>query len=179
MILTSTLPYAVAFAQLVIGLVFALSAVGKLRNIRQFARTITAFQVFPSYLSMPFAVIMLLSEIAVVVLVLMGGNLLISGFLLAALLLTAFALALASALVRRIQTSCNCFGTTTKPISSLDLWRNGGLVVCALLGAGAANLPASQAALGPIEWAVLALAAVLFLSIWLQLDQLARLFSVR
>jgi peroxiredoxin len=73
---------------------------------------------------------------------------------LATLLLVLFTLALLWALRRDIETSCNCFGASNKPLTYYDVGRNAGLIGCGLLGWWlAAQVPSAPAAQ---NWLVLA-----------------------
>lgn len=87
------------------------------------------------------ALFFLSGEFAVVVLLFMGGQLLPLAFGLALLLLAAFTVALVSVLVRHIQTTCNCFGNSQKPVTYSDVWRNVGLSSVIAVGWWAALRP--------------------------------------
>jgi uncharacterized membrane protein YphA (DoxX/SURF4 family) len=128
------LPYLLTFCRLVIGLVFAISFVGKVRDVGQFAATIGRFELLPRRWNKTAALLFLGGEAAVVVLLIAGGPLLPLAFALAGLLLLLFTLALLSALRRGIETSCNCFGASEKPLTYYDVGRNAGFIACSLLG---------------------------------------------
>ena len=104
-----------------------------------------------------------------------GTTLLRAGFLLALGLLVLFTAVLLSALARRLGTSCACFGSTTKPVSGWDVVRNGGLLLCA--GAGYWSTGAPSAALPLAEWGLVAVGAVIFVLIWIQLAEIAQVFK--
>ena len=108
----------------VIGMVFLLSSVGKLRNMTEFKHTIQRFQILPNRLVRLFSWLFLGSEFIVIILIVIGGVSLGHGFALAGLLLLIFSAALISALTRKIQTSCNCFGSKEQLISPFDVIRN-------------------------------------------------------
>lgn len=93
-------PYLVAFARLVIGLVFAISFSSKVIDPLMFARTIERFGILPARSSTGAALIFLVCEFGVVLSTIAGGTLLIPGFALATGLLLVFCLALASVLGR-------------------------------------------------------------------------------
>ena len=120
---------------------------------------------------------------AVTVLIVIGGIapgtvLLRAGFLLALGLLVLFTAVLISALARRLGTSCACFGATTKPVSGWDVARNGGLLLCA--GTGYWSAVAPPAALPPLplaEWGLVAIVAVIFVLIGVQLGEIAQVFK--
>lgn len=165
------------FCRVVIGLVFVLSSISKARDMAQFRQTLQTFDVLPPRLSQVAAVLFLGSEFVVVAFVLIGGPLLIFGFSLAIGLLLLFCLALASVLARGIRTTCNCFGTSTKEISTFDVWRNIGLIICALTGV--TFLTVAKSAWFPLsvfEWMLISLGAVGFVIIWLQLGEIVQIF---
>lgn len=171
--------YIQAFCRIVIGLVFAISSFGKLRDIPKFQQAILGFRLLPRRLSGPVALLFLSGELTVVVFVTFGGPLLLFGFLLAALLLLMFSGALASVLVRRLQTSCNCFGTNEKNVSSTDIWRNLGFLICATGGCGVFIWTRNeQLSLGGIEWLLASLGALIFVLIWIQLGEIVQLFRL-
>ena len=177
--------YGVVFCRLVIGLVFALSFIGKVRDIPTFEQTIRRFKLLPGWLSRATALVFLGGEAAVVVAMLPHPRLLsqfwerkviTGGFLLAALMLLAFCAALASVLIRKIYTSCNCFGASEKPVSPYDMVRNVGFIVCALGGCGMqAGGPGSLAALGVLEWGLAGIAAAVFVALWVPVGEIVAL----
>jgi hypothetical protein len=165
-----------AFCRLAIGLAFLLAFVGKARNIQQFSRTITSFYLLPAQLSMAAAFLILGGELSIIVCMLLGSAFLLPGFLLALALLLSFSGALAIVLGKKQSISCNCFGTNNQPVSSADLWRNAGLVLCAAGGCYAqGGFPHAQP-LNPIEWLLVALMATAFVLLWTQLGTLIQLF---
>ena len=126
--------YLQIFCRVVIGLVFTISFLGKAFHLSSFQRSILAFNILPARFSRPAALLFLSGEGAVVILVGVGGSLLGLAFVLAILLLLVFSCALLSVLIRKLQTSCNCFGPTEKQVSSADIWRNIGFLLCASSG---------------------------------------------
>jgi len=126
--------WALTFSRLALGLIFAASSLGKLRDFPAFERAITNFQILPRQLVRVSAYIFLAGELAVVALLLIGGRLLAPGLTLAILLLATFCVALLSVRVRRIRTPCHCFGSSRRPVTLFDVWRNVGFILCALLG---------------------------------------------
>lgn len=105
--------YLQAFCRIFLGLIFLLSSVSKLRDMMGFRRTINNFQILPPQFNHFVAWLFMGSEIIVVILLVIGGPTLLYGFLLAASLLIVFSLALVSVLIRKLSTSCHCFGSFT------------------------------------------------------------------
>ncbi len=168
--------YALAFCRAVIVIVFFVSSITKSRDISQFKRTISNFQLVPAKQSGSLAILFLSGEFVVFFLVLLGGPFLLAGFSLAVLLLVLFSLALLSVLTRGVSTSCNCFGASTKQVSFSDIWRNGSFILCAALGSTLLSLGKGQTELNLLEWLLMGLAAVIFVVIWLQIDDIVQLF---
>lgn len=172
------LTYLLTFCRLVIGLAFALSFVGKLRDVAQFAETIRNFDLLPKQLTRTAAVLFLTGEAVVVLFMVLGDRLLPVVFTLAGLLLLLFTLALLSALRRNIETSCNCFGASEKPLTYYDIWRNVGFMACSLLGLGlAAQLPVTTQPSNWSELALLGFFAAVFVILWTQFSELATLLA--
>ncbi len=171
------------FAAITTALAFALSSAGKVASRAAFERAIGDLRLVPPRLVSHIALAVLAAESAVVGLIVLGvllpGTVLLrAGFLLALGLLVLFTAVLLSALARRLSTSCACFGATTKPISGWDVVRNGGLLLCA--GAGYWSTVGPTAALRPLplaEWGLVAVGAVIFILIWVQLGEITQLFK--
>lgn len=177
MFLTTISPYLLAFCRVVIVIVFAVSSVSKAVDIARFRQTIRTFHLLPERLSSGAAILFLVSEFAVAVLAALGGSLLLFGFALAVGLLLLFCLALVSVLVRGIRTSCHCFGQATKQVSHLDIWRNIGFIVCALVGyITLIWTKNSQEPMDLVKWTLIGLAAGVFVMIWTQLAEIVQLF---
>jgi hypothetical protein len=168
------------FCRVVTVLVFALSFVGKVRVLTTLEKTISQFDIIPQRLSKLTAWLVLVLELVIVLLVSGGGQLLAPGFLLASVALAAFTFALVSAITRRIDVSCNCFGATQEKVSPANIVRNTGFLACTLGGLVIALGPASQQAtharLGLTELIFVGIASTLFVAVWLHLDEMARLF---
>jgi len=170
--------YLLAFCRVAVGLVFAFSSLRKARDIAQFQQAIAGFHVLSRRLSDLAAPLFLCGEFAVVLLMLIGGPLLLPGFVLAMVLLLLFCAALASVLSRGLRTTCNCFGSSNKPVTLVDIWRNGGFLLCA--GGGCEALIWTRGAQGSpewIAWLLIALFAGVFVMIWIQLGEIVQLFS--
>ena len=80
--LEGSVSYLLAFCRIALGLVFLLSGVSKLGHAHTFVQTIRRFRILPSRMDVPAAVVFLCSECAVVLCLLVGGSLLLPGFLL-------------------------------------------------------------------------------------------------
>ncbi len=175
--MSTALPYMLAFCRIAVGLVFAVSFGGKVLDIPAFEQTIARFRLLPHRASRLAALMFLGSEMVVVALMSAGGHLLGLGFGLATLLLLTFCVALISALVRHVDTSCNCFGTSERAVSTLDIWRNVALSACTLGGCGLlAASDGEQGILGAANWVLVGLAAAMFVAAWTHLGEIARLF---
>ena len=148
------LPYLLAFSRITLGLLFAYSFVTKAWDVAQFAGSIGRFDLLPRRWNKIAALLFLSWEAAVALLLLAGGRFLPLGFALATLLLALFTMAILSAVARKIETPCNCFGASAKPVSYYDAGRNFGFIGCSLLGWWlAARIPSGPAAQ---NWLVLA-----------------------
>jgi hypothetical protein len=179
--------YGSAFCRLVIGLTFAFSFAGKVRDIPSYVHTIRRFNLLPDWLNRAAALAFLCGE-AVVVVAMLPHPILLSkvwdrkvsmgGFILAALMLLVFCAALASVLIRKIQTSCNCFGASEKAVSSYDIVRNIGFITCALGGCGMQVGGLSVlTALSFLEWVLTGIVAVVFVAIWVQVGEIFAFFK--
>jgi hypothetical protein len=170
------LPYLQAFCRFVIGLVFGLSFIGKVKDAYAFEQTIARFDILPTRLNRVSAFLLLSAELLVVITMIIGGSLLIWGFLLAGIILLSFCMALASVMLRKIKTSCNCFGLSEKAVSPFDIIRNLGFVLCALVGYFAAE-PNGQAAPSMWGWTFAAIMAGVFMMIWSQIEDVLKILK--
>lgn len=170
--------YLLAFCRLAIGLVFGISFLTKARHLTAFEQTIARFALLPKRFSRPLAYLFLGGELLVVVLVALGGPVLAAAFGLAIVLLLLFSGALVSVLRRQIHTSCNCFGASEKPVAASDVWRNAGLLLCAILGCAAVSGTYSeQGRLSLAEWGVIGLGATAFVAILLNMRDILQLIG--
>ncbi len=168
------------FSAIATALAFVLSSAGKATNLAAFERAVRDLRLVPPRLTKPVALAVLAAESTVVALIVLGGivpgtALLRTGFLLALGLLVLFTAVLLTALARRLGTSCACFGSTTKPVAGWDVVRNGGLLLCA--GAGYWSAGAPLAVLPLAEWSLVAVGAMIFVLIWVQLAEIAQVFK--
>ena len=171
------LSYVLAFCRVATGLVFAWSFVGKVQDISSFIQTINRFKILPKKFHQPAAVAFLASELVVLGTMILGGKLLLWGFLLAGLLLISFSIALVSVLIRKIQIPCNCFGSSQKPISSFDVFRNITLILLSLSAYGLliANGESLMAMLGWSDWGLIGVAAFVFVMVLVQLREISQI----
>lgn len=167
------------FCRIVIGSVFVVSFLGKIRNVAAFQITIANFRLLPKNLTKGAVVLFLLSEFIVIACMVIGYKLLSIGFLLATFLLVVFSIALVTVLVRKIQTPCNCFGTSLKVISYYDVARNAGFVAFSFGGWAVFSVSdITWIALTLPELALASFAAVAFVMIWTRLSEIVEIFHL-
>ncbi len=160
----TAIAHVLVLARLLVGITFVLSFVAKLRDVQSFRNAVEDFQVVPRRLVAPTAVAVLAVEATVAASMLTTGWALATGFVLAVGMLAAFSLAIGLVLRRRLEVSCNCFGSPTTKVSAVDLVRNGTFALFAVVGlwamtaAGGTGVPAQDIALtAPIAAVVVAL----------------------
>lgn len=174
-------PYALIFARIALGLVFAASSIGKLRDFSAFERAVENFQILPRQFVGTCAYIFLGGEVAVVLLmVLRGGIFLMAGFLLAILLLSIFCIALLTVLIIRLQVPCNCFGSSQRPVSPADIWRNVGFIACAIVGIASLTMltDATTVKMSLGEAGLLGMMALVFVALSVYLGEVLEAFRV-
>ncbi|GAA2397545.1 methylamine utilization protein MauE [Actinomadura vinacea] len=116
-----------------IGLVFAVSAVSKVRDFGGFARSVRALvPVGPGHVRL--VAITTTALEALVPPLLIAPPTAPYGFGLAAALLVAFTAAIAASIRRGRRATCRCFGPSSVPLGPRHLVRNGALFACAVLG---------------------------------------------
>ena len=152
--------------QFLIGLVFVAAVIGKVTGYRIFVDSIRDMGFRPAA---PIAAVVLLGEIAVVALVVFVPP---DGFDLAALMLLAFAVAIALSLRRGNTKPCRCFGRSTTPLGRHHVWRNVFLIAIAVLGALAA-----PGTVSPAVAVVAAVAGLIVGGLVVMLDDLRVLFA--
>jgi hypothetical protein len=116
------------------------------------------------------------AEVAIVLLVALGGRFLLPGFLLALTLLLIFGGALISVLARQIHTPCNCFGSNEKSVIQADVWRDAAFALCAL---GGSVLTLGRMGLEQLEvlvWLLISGMAIIFVLTASFLDDIVQLF---
>jgi hypothetical protein len=166
---------ALTFCKYVIGFVFTLSSFSKIRNFSRYVDTVRIFRLIPKTVVIWVASIILALEMMVVVSLFVRQA---AAFWLASLLLSVFSIALASAIVRKIKTSCNCFGNRDRPISPLDIVRNFGFLCCSCGGGWLATTESGIAINSPfLSSGVSGLTALGFVLVWIHLSEIYHLLS--
>jgi Methylamine utilisation protein MauE len=117
-----------------IGLVFAASAIGKLRDFGGFVASVPALLPTRPDHARPVAIATTVLE-SLVPLLLIVPPTAAYGFGLATVLLAAFTVAVATAIRRGHRAPCRCFGPSSVPLGRRHLVRNGLLLAVAVLGA--------------------------------------------
>lgn len=171
------LSYLLTFCRIAIGLAFAVALVAEAKDVARFAETIGDFDLLPGQFARIAAVLFLSGEATVVLLLILDGHFLSLAFALAGLLLFVFTLALLSVLARNIQTSCNCFGTSEKPLTYYDVWRNAGLILLATAGLAMSETTGALPSLAFIELLFVFIIAAVFVLLWSNLSEIVALFQ--
>ncbi|TDE58166.1 hypothetical protein E1295_06025 [Nonomuraea mesophila] len=170
----SPLPeYALLFFRLSLALVFVLAVVAKLRDLPAFTKATADLSGLPARAARPAATAVVLAEATAAVSIAAGGAALTWGLALAAGLLLLFSAQLTLALLRGRSVSCNCFGRSTQPISALDLLRNAGLIACACAALVLQLLTSHQSVVRTDALALVAVMALLFVTVWLRLPDVS------
>ncbi|HEX3549465.1 MAG TPA: MauE/DoxX family redox-associated membrane protein, partial [Candidatus Elarobacter sp.] len=124
---------AVLVIRVVLGAIFLVAGLAKMGHFAEFAQQIAAFRLLPREVIAPAALLMPFVEVAI-------GALLIAGLFtrtvacIAAVLLLAFDLAIASAVMRGLQLSCGCFGPNDTTVTTWgEVARDGVFVLLAVL----------------------------------------------
>jgi hypothetical protein len=174
--------------QLLLGTVFLVAAITKLRRPSQFVVAVRNYQLIPRALSRPIAFMVVVIELLVAISMLSGWVLDVS-VPAATLLLLSFAAAVAINLRRGRVVPCGCFGSVSEGISSRSLGRIGLLFVAVigLIGVRTASPAglnvASLTMNGGLELFVSAAAfaaLLLMLGTWiLHIPELAVVFRLR
>lgn len=160
-----------AFCKILIGLLFAASAAGKVKSPQAFVHAVGGFRLVPRSWTAPAAFLIVTAELGISGLVLLGGPLLIPGLALAGAFLLVFTAALASVLTRRLQTPCHCLGASGRQVAIHHLWRNLGFMAVAGIGLWA-SVAKPEAPPNLVDWALAALAAAALLLVSVYLDDL-------
>ncbi|MEU1394064.1 MULTISPECIES: MauE/DoxX family redox-associated membrane protein [unclassified Nonomuraea] len=153
------MPYIELGCRAVLCLVFLAALAGKATGWRAFVSSVPGLA--PRLPAVPVAVAVLAGESAAVVLLVLGER---AGFMLAAVLLAAFAAAILLALRRGAAATCRCFGVTAAPLSRVQIVRNLLLIAVAVTGwvMPGGRVELAGVALALVAAAVLAAVLVLF-----------------
>jgi hypothetical protein len=127
--LASQIAYAL---QLVLGVMFLVSASSKLRRPRLFQRIVTNYRLLPREAS-PFIAGLVIAAEAFLAAALLSGELVEPAVALAAVVLTAFSAAIAVNIRRGRAIPCGCFGAAETPISWRSLARNAFILVALIV----------------------------------------------
>jgi hypothetical protein len=153
------------------------SVLGKLHDLESFRNAVVNFNILPKKVVSAAVFLFIGAEACVVMFLLIGRDLLTSGFILAVLLLVIFSIAIYSVLHRRIQTRCNCFGADSTLVSAVDLYRNGILIFICLAGLVSLQAVDTMTTLSIVEYGLIALIAAVFLLILLNMRDIITLFK--
>lgn len=170
--------YVLVGCRFLIGVVFLVSAAGKIRGRDAYAAFRRAAgelapRVPPRLRSLvPSAVVA--GELAAVVLLAVPATV-AAGFALAVVLLAAFTAAIVAAVRARRQVACNCFGTSSAPVGPAQIIRNTALLTASLAGVvlAAGGTPAALEPAGVVAAVVAALTGA---GLVLLTDDVAELF---
>jgi len=173
------------FLRAVIGTAFLASAVLKLSDLSAFVDSLPRFGVPRRYRG-AVGWTLVGAELTTALTVVAGGPLLVTGFAIASVLLAAFSVVILTALGTGVVGPCHCFGKSLKPLSRVDLGRNGGFLVLAVIGLLLTTGSISAAAGQTIAILVTAtrpqtviglVAGLAFALVWSQLSEVIHLFS--
>lgn len=153
--------------------VFAVSAVGKLRDPRAFRRATVALVPLARPVGGVVAVGVIAAESAVVVLLAVPATAR-AGLVAGLGLLGVFTVAIGAALRRGATEPCRCFGASATPLGARHLVRNAILLLAAASGLAAGALPGDAQPWGLV---FVGAAAVVLAVLVVQFDVLAELFA--
>jgi len=146
-------------AHCLIGAVFLVSSVGKVagRSFNAFVSSVRDMRLLPAPLVTPVATLVVAAEFAVcALLVLPFRTAAVTAFLVAAVLLVAFAIAITLSVRRGTSTACRCFGVSTVPLGPWHVVRNIALTAVAAVGVVTTAAAAGQVEPAGVTVAVLA-----------------------
>lgn len=165
-------------ARFLIGAVFLVSALTKLTSgvrYRSFVRATRRMRIVPRNLVTAAAITVAASEVAIVVLLAVPVDLVATaGFAVAFGLLAAFTAGIVVAVKDGQTEPCACFGKSTTPIGTQHAFRNGFLMLAAVLG-GIGTLTGGTLAFGLA--AVAAVGGLVFGGLVTMFDDLYELFA--
>lgn len=163
-----------AFCEIAVGTIFTLSSCSKLKNFSQYVKTVRRFRLIPEKLVPSAAIWLLILELSIVLLLIRWK---LAAFWLASILFIIFSVALATVLYRKLQTPCNCFGSHSRFVSRMDLVRNTGFLACSIGGICLSTNPVTPFPSNPFSFAVTSIAAILFVWISTQLNEIYQVFQ--
>lgn len=169
--------FLLTFCRCTLALVFIYAFVTKARNFSLFERTIRSLGIVPAPAIRIASVVTLFAEFSTCTLLLVGGHFVEFGFYFSIFLLLVFSVILMLILTKRDNVSCNCFGSTDRPVSVIDLVRNTGFMVCGLLGLALGwTSNGTQAELGVVELSIAGVSAMAFVGMWTNIKEITELF---
>jgi cytochrome c oxidase subunit IV len=116
--------FLLSFCRFTIAGLFAVSITAKICNPSDVKETLQNINFVPAKTFSILLVGLIVSECMVVASLLFGRNALLYGFYLATVLLLVFTVVLVWIVVRKIKTSCSCFGGNKRQVSWNDVYRN-------------------------------------------------------
>ncbi|WP_327102920.1 MauE/DoxX family redox-associated membrane protein [Nonomuraea glycinis] len=172
--------YVLVCCRLLVGVVFVVSAAGKLRSRGAYASfRAAAGELAPRVPLVPGALVppaVVAGELTAAVLLAVPATV-GAGFVIAAVLLAAFTGAIAAAVRSRRRVICNCFGPSSTPVGRGRLVHNGALLVASLTGAVLSFGTASASlALEPAGVAAAAVTGLAGAALVLLADDMTELF---
>ena len=164
--------YTLTFSRITIILLFIISFGSKVTSLSNFETTIQNFRILPARLSRPASLLFVLGEFIVVLLLIVDGQFLQLGFLLGALILIVFSIALSVVLRKGERVSCNCFGASENPVSSSDIWRNAMFLLWAVVGFFlAGSFPTVPTTIDGTVWFFLGIASLIYVLLWINMGE--------
>jgi uncharacterized membrane protein YphA (DoxX/SURF4 family) len=164
--------YTLLACRAVIGVVFLVSALSKVRAPADFTGSVRALVPPAGRFAPALAVAAVVAEFAVAA-AMVPGPAARWGMAGAALLLLAFSVALALAITRGVTTPCRCFGSSAQPPGGPQLVRNAALILVSLLGVAGSSTGVVHPAGAAVAFGAAAVLALLAVGA----DDLALLFE--
>lgn len=133
--------YLYTFSATGVSLLFLVSAVSKTIGFRSFIAALRSFAVVPNRFIRPTALAVVVSELAITLTVVVGGQAAIVGFVLSIASLLVYSVLIVSTLRTHRHVVCNCFGPSEQRVSPWDIGRNATIVMISVsaLVFGSAN----------------------------------------
>lgn len=121
------------FCRFTLAIMFCWSSIAKLFDLNSFKVSVKMFDVLPPYAINITAYFLLLTELILSIL-LTGGWLLTSTFMLSTTILVLYTAVLVKALIQGKKFACYCFGKSTSLISTYTVIRNFGFILSSTTG---------------------------------------------